>query len=116
MSGIGRMTASFTRLFAKVVACDLDGAFLERCRETVALFGLPEHLQTSHVADGRTLSIADDIADLTFSYITLQHCQHDDALALAREAVRVDAPGGHVGAELPHVDGGRRRCCGRPAR
>jgi ribosomal protein L11 methylase PrmA len=51
-SGIGRMTASFTRMFAKVVACDLDGAFLERCRETVALYGLPEHLQTSHVADG----------------------------------------------------------------
>lgn len=95
-AGIGRMTSSFTRLFAKVVACDLDGAFLERCRETVALFGLPEHLQTSHVADGRTLSILDDTADLTFSYITLQHCQRDDALALAREAVRVTRPGGHV--------------------
>ncbi len=95
-SGIGRMTASFTRMFARVVACDLDGAFLERCRETVALYGLPEHLQTSHVADGRTLAIADDTADLTFSYITLQHCQHDDALALAREAVRVTRPGGHI--------------------
>jgi len=95
-AGIGRMTASFTRLFAKVVACDLDGAFLERCRETVALFGVPEHLQTSHVVDGRTLDIGDDTADLTFSYITLQHCQRDDALALAREAVRVTRPGGHI--------------------
>jgi len=28
-SGIGRMTASFTRLFNRVVACDLDAAFLE---------------------------------------------------------------------------------------
>ena len=95
-SGIGRMTASFTRMFARVVACDLDGAFLERSRETVALYGLPEHMQTSHVADGRTLAIADDTADLTFSYITLQHCQHDDALALALEAVRVTRPGGHI--------------------
>lgn len=95
-SGIGRMTASFTRMFAKVVACDLDGAFLERCRETVALYGLPEHLQTSHVADGRTLDIGDDTADLTFSYITLQHCHPGDALALTREAVRVTRPGGHV--------------------
>jgi SAM-dependent methyltransferase len=95
-AGIGRMTASFTRMFARVIACDLDAAFLERCRETVALFGLPERLQTSHVADGRTLGVADDTADLTFSYITLQHCHRDDAVALAREAVRVTAPGGHI--------------------
>lgn len=95
-SGIGRMTASFTRMFGRVIACDLDGAFLERCRETVAQFGRPERLQTSHVADGRSLSIPDDSCDLAFSYITLQHCHPDDALALAREAVRVVRPGGHV--------------------
>ncbi|MGB8861488.1 MAG: class I SAM-dependent methyltransferase [Ilumatobacteraceae bacterium] len=95
-SGIGRMTASFSRLFAKVVACDLDAAFLERCRETVAQFGKPERLQTSHVADGRTLGLADDSADLVFSYITLQHCHHDDGIALAAEAVRVTRPGGHI--------------------
>ncbi|MFM8381323.1 MAG: hypothetical protein ACKOA6_04920, partial [Actinomycetota bacterium] len=29
-SGIGRMTASFTKRFRSVVACDLDAAFLER--------------------------------------------------------------------------------------
>ena len=95
-SGIGRMTASFTRMFAKVVACDLDGAFLERCRETVAQFGRPDRLQTSHVVDGRTLGLPDDSADMVFSYITLQHCHRDDALALAREAVRVARPGGHI--------------------
>ena len=95
-SGIGRMTASFSRLFAKVVACDLDAAFLERCRETVAQFGNPERLQTSHVADGRTLALPDDSADLVFCYITLQHCHHDDGLALSREAVRVTKPGGHI--------------------
>lgn len=95
-AGIGRMTASFTRWFQKVVACDLDAAFLERCRETVAQYGKPERLQTSHVADGRTLALGDDSADLVFSYITLQHCHHDDALALAREAVRVTRPGGHI--------------------
>jgi SAM-dependent methyltransferase len=95
-AGIGRMTASFTRLFGRVVACDLDAAFLERCRETVAQFGRPERLQTSHVADGRTLAVADGVADLTFSYITLQHCHRDDALALTDEAVRVTRPGGHI--------------------
>ncbi|MDO8363187.1 MAG: class I SAM-dependent methyltransferase [Actinomycetota bacterium] len=95
-SGIGRMTASFTRWFQKVVACDLDAAFLERCRETVAQFGQPDRLQTCHVADGRTLALPDDAADLVFSYITLQHCHHDDGLALAREAVRVTRAGGHI--------------------
>ena len=95
-SGIGRMTASFSRHFACVVACDLDAAFLERCRETVAQFGNPERLQTCHVADGRTLGLAQHEADLVFSYITLQHCHHDDGLALARESVRVTKPGGHV--------------------
>ena len=53
-------------------------------------------LQTSHVADGRTLELADDSVDLAFSYITLQHCHHQDALALVREAVRVTRPGGHI--------------------
>lgn len=95
-SGIGRMTSSFSRMFRRVVACDLDGAFLERCRETVAQFGRPERLQTCHVDDGRTLLVADQSSDLTFSYITLQHCHPDDALALSREAVRVTRPGGHV--------------------
>jgi len=95
-SGIGRMTASFSRMFARVVACDLDAAFLERCRETVAQFGEVHRLQTSHVADGRSLQLADASADLVFSYITLQHCHRDDALALVREALRVTKPGGYV--------------------
>ena len=95
-SGIGRMTSSFTHLYAKVIACDLDGAFLERCRETVAQFGRPDRLQTCHVDDGRTLLVADRSADLAFSYITLQHCHPDDAIGLTREAIRVTRPGGRI--------------------
>jgi SAM-dependent methyltransferase len=95
-AGIGRMTASFTQRFSWVVACDLDAAFLERCRETVAAFGDVSHLATVHVADGRTLDVVDRSADLTFSYITLQHCERADALALTREAVRVTKPRGHI--------------------
>lgn len=95
-SGIGRMTAALSRTFATVVACDLDAAFLERCRETVAQFGVPAHLQTSHVADGRTLSLPDATSDITFSYITLQHCESSDALGLTGEAVRVTRPGGRI--------------------
>jgi SAM-dependent methyltransferase len=95
-SGIGRMTSGFSKAFGHVVACDLDAAFLERCRQTVAQFGSVEHLRTVHVADGRTLAIGDEEADLTFSYITLQHCDHDDALSLVGEAARVTKPGGHI--------------------
>lgn len=99
-SGIGRMTAGLTRMFGKVYAADLDAAFLERCRETVAQFGQPERLQTIHVDDGRTVAVADHTADLTFSYITLQHCQRDDALALVRDAVRVTKPGGAIALNM----------------
>lgn len=95
-AGIGRMTAGFSHRFGQVIACDLDAAFLERCRETVARFGRVERLRTVHVADGQHLAVPDDAADLTFSYITLQHCQRDEALALTAEAVRVTKPGGHV--------------------
>lgn len=95
-SGIGRMTCAFTREFGTVVACDLDPGFLERCHETVGRFGKPERLRTLEVADGRTLDLAPDTGDVAFSYITLQHCNIDDALELASEAVRVTKPGGKV--------------------
>ena len=94
--GIGRMTCAFTRRFGMVYACDLDAGFLERCREAVARFGKVERLVTLEVADGRTLPLDDDTADVAFSYITLQHCDRDDALALIQEAIRVVRPGGQL--------------------
>lgn len=99
-SGIGRMTCALTREFGSVVACDLDAGFLERCRETVARFGKVDHLRTLEVADGRTLDLPDDSVDVAFSYITLQHCEPDDALHLASEAVRVTRPGGRIALNL----------------
>lgn len=94
--GIGRMTCAFTREFGRVVACDLDAGFLQRCHETVARFGRPERLQTAHVADGHTLDLAANSADVAFSYITLQHCDSNDALDLSAEAVRIVKPGGKI--------------------
>jgi SAM-dependent methyltransferase len=94
--GIGRMTCAFTRRFGAVIACDLDAGFLERCREAVARYGMVERLRTIEVADGRSLHLPDDSVDVAFSYITLQHCRRDDALALVAEAVRVVRPGGRV--------------------
>ena len=95
-SGIGRMTAAFTKNFASVVATDVDAAFLERCRETVAEFGDVMHLRTAHIADGRTIPVSDQSVDVVFSYITLQHCKNDDAIALTKEAMRIAKPGGRI--------------------
>lgn len=94
--GIGRMTCAFTREFGRVVACDLDAGFLERCFETVGRFGRTERLQTLHVADGQTLDLPPNSVDVAFSYITLQHCNDDDALELSAEAVRVTKSGGKI--------------------
>jgi SAM-dependent methyltransferase len=95
-SGIGRMTCAFTRSFGTVYACDLDAGFLERCREAVARFGLVDRLRTVQVPDGHSLDIPDDVADVVFSYITLQHCDRSDALALIDESLRVTRPGGVI--------------------
>lgn len=94
--GIGRMTCAFTREFGAVRACDLDAGFLERCFETVGRFGKVDRLSTSHVADGKTLDLPPSSTDITFSYITFQHCDPNDALELSAEAVRITKPGGRV--------------------
>lgn len=99
-SGIGRMTCAFSREFGVVIASDLDAGFLERCREVVARFGKADRLRTLEVPDGRTLDLDDDAVDVAFSYITLQHCDPDDALDLAAEAVRVTRPGGRIALNL----------------
>ena len=95
-SGIGRMTSAFTNRCEKVIAADVDSAFLERCRQTVARFGRIDRLTTLHVANGRTLMQNDDSVDIAFSYITLQHCQPHDALELVNKAIRVTRSGGTV--------------------
>jgi SAM-dependent methyltransferase len=95
-SGIGRMTSAFTNRCEKVIAADVDSAFLERCRQTVARFGRIDRLTTLHVANGRTLALNDNTVDLAFSYITLQHCQPHDALELVNQAIRVTRSGGTV--------------------
>ena len=95
-SGIGRMTSAFTNRCEKVIAADVDSAFLERCRQTVARFGRIDRLTTLHVVNGKTLVLNDNTVDITFSYITLQHCQPHDALELVDQAIRVTRSGGTV--------------------
>ena len=108
-SGIGRMTSSFTRLFAAVIACDLDAAFLERCRETVAQFGRPERLQHqsgrrwAHDRRARrTPPIWRSATSRSSTAITTMRWRCRD------EAVRVVRPRRPRRAELPHLDRPRR--------
>ena len=116
-SGIGRMTCAFTRRYGTVYACDLDAGFLERCREAVARFGDVHRLRTIEVADGRTLDIADDAADLAFSYITLQHCERHDAHVARRRGAARGAPRRSDRPQLPRLVGDRSiRPTGRGAR
>ena len=114
-AGIGRMTCAFTREFGAVIACDLDQGFLERCYETVGRFGKVERLRTLEVADGRTLDLAPNSADVAFSYITLQHCDEDDALEARVGSGSCGPPGRQGRAQLPRTVGERldrdpRRC------
>ena len=95
-SGIGRMTSSFTNRCNAVIAADVDSAFLERCRQTVARYGRIDRLSTLHVVNGKTLGLDNASVDLAFSYITLQHCQPQDAINLVGEAIRVTRSGGLV--------------------
>ena len=81
------MTSAFTQQCFAVVAADVDAAFLERCHETVGKHGHVAKLRTCHVADGSTLKLPDSCVDIAFSYITLQHCQKNDALSLTTEAM-----------------------------
>ncbi|MFM8626466.1 MAG: class I SAM-dependent methyltransferase [Actinomycetota bacterium] len=95
-SGIGRMTAALTRRFDLITAADVDAAFLERCRETVARHGRAAALRTSHIVDGHSIDLPDSSVDAVFSYITLQHCRASDAVGLTRESFRTVRPGGRV--------------------
>ena len=95
-SGIGRMTVALTRNFDRVIACDVDQAFLERCRQTVAQKGEVQRLRTSQVRDGHVIQEPAASVDLVFSYITLQHCSPEDASDLVRESWRVLKPGGRM--------------------
>lgn len=99
-SGIGRMTAAFSRRYGRVIAADIDPGFLERCRETVSRYGEVARLETAVVEGGRRITTGDAQADLVFSYITLQHCSPEVALELVGEAVRTVKPGGTLALNL----------------
>jgi SAM-dependent methyltransferase len=90
--GIGRMTEWFARAFGAVDAIDVSPAMIEQARQRLA--DLPN--VTFHAGNGSDLApVADDSADLVFSYIVFQHIPSREAIAgYVLDAARVLKDGG----------------------
>jgi SAM-dependent methyltransferase len=91
-AGVGRMTRSFARRFAHVVALDVSPEMLSRGHALHGEYGNILWLQ----GDGIGLSmIAENQMDFVFSYIVLHHIPSPDLVfGYIREMLRVLRPGG----------------------
>lgn len=92
--GVGRMTAWFAREFGRVDALDVSPVMIQRARQRLG------HMTNVafHAGSGSDLaSLADDSADLVFSYIVFQHIPSKDAIeSYVRDAARVLKDGGAI--------------------
>jgi SAM-dependent methyltransferase len=90
--GTGRMTEWFARDFRKVAALDVSPAMIEAARQRLG------HLSNIrfHAGSGADLApVADESADLVFSYIVFQHVPSRAVIEnYVREAARVLRTGG----------------------
>lgn len=91
-SGVGRMTRSFARRFARVIALDVSPEMLRQGRALHEDHGNILWLQ----GDGTGFSmIAENQIDFVFSYIVLHHLPSTSlALGYIQEILRVLKPGG----------------------
>jgi SAM-dependent methyltransferase len=96
--GVGRMTHRLAELAGQVIATDVSAEMLTRARSHLA--HLPNVALMRLPGDG-TLPCPDALADLVFSYITLQHVPSTQAqLRYLTEAIRLLRPGGQVVIQL----------------
>ena len=97
--GPGRMTRRLAELAGRVVATDVSGEMLARCRRSLAGRTNVEYLQLP--GDGALAGIPDSSVDVVFSYITLQHVPTAAAqLRYLAESVRVLRPGGRAAIQV----------------
>lgn len=105
--GVGRMTRRLSELAGSVVATDVSGEMLSRCRRRLADRDNVEYVRVP--GDGWLLGVPDASVDAVFSYITLQHVPTAQAqLRYLTESVRVLRPGGRAAIQV--------RACGMTAR
>ena len=76
--GSGRMTSSFTRLFGRVVACDLDAASWSGAGDGRSVSADPSGFRRAPSATG-TPSRCRTPPQISRSATYVQHCHHDDA-------------------------------------
>jgi SAM-dependent methyltransferase len=90
--GVGRMTRSFSKHFARVLALDVSSEMLKRARELNSDCKNVEWL----LGDGQGFSqVPSQSVDYVFSYLVLQHVPTKDlALGHVDEMLRVLKPGG----------------------
>ena len=97
--GPGRMTRRLAELAGRVLATDVSGEMLARCRRSLAGRSNVDYLQLP--GDGELTGIPDSSVDLVFSYITLQHVPSRAAqLRYLAESVRVLRPGGRAAIQV----------------
>ena len=92
--GVGRLTRAMRSYFSACHGVDISSRMLEFARKLT-----PE----CDFRQGHDLtSFPDRFADFVYSSLVLQHQpSHDDAVKLIREMVRVLAPGGLLGFQMP---------------
>lgn len=92
--GAGRMTGAFAQRVRRVHAADISPGMLDVAKTQLMAFDNIDYLTLP--GDG-TLPLPDGVADIVFSYVTMQHVNRAEAqLRYLREAARVVKPGGMV--------------------
>jgi SAM-dependent methyltransferase len=90
--GVGRVTRSFAKRFARVYALDVSEEMLQRARDLHPGY---ENITWLRGGGDRLAQLADQSMDFAFSYLTLQHMPSaPQGLECVREIVRVLKPGG----------------------
>ena len=94
------MTRRLSELFGRVIALDVSPEMLARAQENLADRDNVDWM----LGSGCDLAgVPDASCAAVFSYITLQHVPHREAvLAYLRESARVLAPGGRAGLQVRH--------------
>jgi SAM-dependent methyltransferase len=96
--GVGRLTQALARSFAECDGVDIAPSMIERANE-LNRFG---DRCRYHVNDRDDLALFDDeVFDLVYSVIVLQHISPEFTAAYLREFARVLAPGGVLVFQLP---------------
>jgi ubiquinone/menaquinone biosynthesis C-methylase UbiE len=97
--GSGSQTLLFAEQFDRVIAVDVDPAFVADCARRAADAGLAERVRCM-VYDGRNLPIDDESVDFAVSFEVLEHV--DDETRALSELHRVLKPGATLAMSVPN--------------